>query len=754
MAPINIHGNVIDPGKPHPIQLPSDASKTKFILLQCSRRLTVEEGEAIEQLGAKVLSVEAETVSQTTYLCRYEKDDLRALEKLDVVQHALVYISDFVTEPSLKDASATNGDSTRSASDIAVTISLHDSTEETGQDLLQEIKSIGKGELIDAGDNQLRVRLPSSSLDHVAKLDYVKSIERTKVIDPRTRIAHDIIHAGMPVAPAGNVLRGEGEVIAVADHGLDLGDVNNIHPAFKDANGTTRVRGILNATGEKNHPLYDSGGHGTHVAACAVGAMIDEAMPEDDSYGIYEINAPASRAGLVFQVIKPGDHIAPNLNTLFTEVSGDPYQAKIHSNSWGTRPFKGEQEGYTMGESLLIDRAMQQDEELLVVWAAGNDGAKLTQHELEHPLSLTKWKYVRQIGAEAAAKNAITVGGTLNCRRFRHSDPTYCVDGVEDERDQVRIANDAALWLQSSKGPTRELRLKPDIVAPAAGILSARTRQMPATQQNMSKEELLQLYDEVHQGDGKTPTRHFCFLNGTSQAAPQVAGCAAVLRQALKNKPVKPIAHPNGSLIKALLVNGARDLVNNRFQAPNVATGNPLVFVMPAAPNTAQGFGAVDLQQSLKSVYPRLVGEGDAQEYPPLNQNAANTFDILVPAGKNNLRLTMAYTDKPGVVISDILNLSLTMQNANGGAWGNLVLPDPIVYLPWQRDPNAVAPVPVEREPVNTLEQHGLVFTHNNVQRITCSVANISRVQVRVTATAITPPTGSSLGHSCCWLFY
>lgn len=760
MSPININGNVLDPADPHQSGLPQDASETKFVVLQCSRRPSIEEYDETQKLGIQILSVEAETPDHTSYLCKYDKDDLKALEALDFVQHALVYVSEFVMELSLKRSiSSPEGTSAEATSDIPVTISLHDTTSETGHDLLEEIKRLGSAELIDADNDQLRVRMAPSSLSHVANLDYVKTIERTKVIESRTAVAHEILGAGalMPTKPT---LRGTGEVIAVADQGLDTGKKFDIHLAFKDANGASRVKAILDYTRDPNTPLSDSTGHGTHVAACAVGSLQEDLGELAEACNVNIVKAPASDADLVFQVIRTGT-FAPDLNKLF-DVAGSPYYAKIHNNSWGTRTFDNVQEHYTSAESKLIDLAMVKDRELLIVWAAGNDGHKLSKYDIGRG-HFSAQSFVRQIGAEAAAKNIITVGATINRRRITNTTfgQCYCVDGEPDLRTKTKIYDEGELWLRSSKGPTCEFRLKPDVVAPGVGILSARTRQLPKAGGAMTDEERQTAADILHQGDGKTldtykgegktPTRSFRFMSGTSQAAPLVSGCAAVLRQALKTKPSNPIENPSGALIKSLLVNGARDLAGRSFQAPSVLDGVPTTFVMPPSPNTAQGFGEVNLESSLKSLYPAISGEGSAADHPPMKQGQVMTVDVPVPAGKKNLRVTMAYNDKAGVPIADILNLTLVCQKNGTTAWTNLTKPDPIVYLPWQRNPASKGqpPNPDPREPI-----YSIAFTHNNVQRITCSVVGVSKVRLFVTATAITPPNGTSSGHAYCWLFY
>jgi len=64
-----------------------------------------------------------------------------------------------------------------------------------------------------------------------------------------------------------------------------------------------------------------------------------------------------------------------------------------------------------------------------------------------------------------------------------------------------------------------------------------------------------------------------------------------------------------------------------------------------------------------------------------LLQGADNTFTIAVPPGKANLKLTMAYTDKEGKVMQDFLDLTVALQNAVSGAWGNDIHPDSYNYL-------------------------------------------------------------------------
>lgn len=83
----------------------------------------------------------------------------------------------------------------------------------------------------------------------------------------------------------------------------------------------------------------------------------------------------------------------------------------------------------------------------------------------------------------------------------------------------------------SARGPVAGGRLKPDIVAPGDSIISARA-----------------------QTDCETSS-----LSGTSSSTPLVGGSAAIVRQYLREE--RSMNNATGELIKAILINGAVDVV-------------------------------------------------------------------------------------------------------------------------------------------------------------------------------------------------
>ncbi|KAM7188356.1 hypothetical protein V8F33_010696 [Rhypophila sp. PSN 637] len=141
---------------------------------------------------------------------------------------------------------------------------------------------------------------------------------------------------------------------------------------------------------------------------------------------------------------------------------------------------------------------------------------------------------------------------------------------------------------------------------------------------------------------------------GTSMACSLVASCVAVLLGALVDNGV---TEPSSPLIKTLLVNGVVPLQGTRHNDTNFDSG----------------FARVNLENSLANAVSTgsLAGFGDIKhvETDVLAKNGKNpesfSFEIPVPAdesnGKTTLKITMAYTDRPGQQLQSDLNLIVAM---------------------------------------------------------------------------------------------
>ncbi|CAO2655169.1 Nn.00g102330.m01.CDS01 [Neocucurbitaria sp. VM-36] len=331
-----------------------------------------------------------------------------------------------------------------------------------------------------------------------------------------------------------------------------------------------------------------------------------------------------------------------NLAPLFEQA----YEAgaRVHTNSWGSplpptriqRPYDGRAES--------IDLFVWEHQDMTILFAAGNDGQDI---DLDNKLDGTV--NPRSLGAEASAKNCITVGATENLRPdlvSGDSNRPYTSGGFWSRRfaknplrDDHMANNPEGLVAFSSRGPTAEDRLKPDIVAPETAILSTRFQ---------NKKYLATVNQAGASGDAK-----YMYLSVTSMATPLVAGTCAVLREALlangHQDETNGVKNPTGSLIKALLINGAA-AVNGQYMPEDISD----------EPNPHSGFGRVDLMRSLPELNDPFSGYGigAADE----DDEASFMVQISVPEpkaydGKWSFKVTLAYADLPGGQLQNDLNL-------------------------------------------------------------------------------------------------
>ena len=101
MAPITINGNKFDPDEADHLGINKDnASGSNYIIIQIARGRKLRKDNRIQlgELGVTIL----EYVSEYTYICRYEPDDLTDIRKKEYVHWANVYPALFVIPPELK----------------------------------------------------------------------------------------------------------------------------------------------------------------------------------------------------------------------------------------------------------------------------------------------------------------------------------------------------------------------------------------------------------------------------------------------------------------------------------------------------------------------------------------------------------------------------------------------------------------------------------------------------------------------------
>ncbi len=202
----------------------------------------------------------------------------------------------------------------------------------------------------------------------------------------------------------------------------------------------------------------DPDGHGTHAAGSIVG---------DGSASAGDYAGTAPDAELVHQsIMDPSGGLRGlpvDLGDLFAQAYSEG--ARIHSDSWGANVGGA----YTV-DSAAADAFMWDHDDMLLVFSAGNAAADANSDGIVDADSM---------GAPATAKNVLTVGASEN-RRPTIADMWYMWGFPANPiRDDAVADNVSGMAAFSSRGPTDDGRVKPDVVAPGTSIVSTRSRAWP-----------------------------------------------------------------------------------------------------------------------------------------------------------------------------------------------------------------------------------------------------------------------------------
>lgn len=275
-------------------------------------------------------------------------------------------------------------------------------------------------------------------------------------------------------------LSGKGITIAIVDTG--------IHPHPDLTQPDNRIIGFVDLVGGKKDP-YDDQGHGTHCAGDAAG---NGSMSE----GLY--SGPAPEASLVG--VKVLD--AQGGGQLSTVIRG-------------------------------IEWCVEKKEELGIRIISLSLGAPAMESYRDDPLAQAVEKaWHHGIVVCAAAGNEGPYPGTISTPGF---DPVIVTVGAADDKNTAQRSDDEKAPF-SSRGPTFDGLVKPDIYAPGTDIVSL----------NAPGSELEKQLPENKVGD------HYIRLSGTSMATPFCAGVVALLLEA------NPHLSPND--VKSILMSTSQEM--------------------------------------------------------------------------------------------------------------------------------------------------------------------------------------------------
>ena len=447
-------------------------------------------------------------------------------------------------------------------------------------------------------------------------------VERAFSIELHNRWSKGLCDTGTTEVEALNYhnFTGLGEVVGVADTGLDLKNCyfyDPDAPAFSYQSSSVSASGtpVLNPYHRKVvqyiafNDRYDDSedAHGTHVAGTVAGYSYK-------NYGDFKkFNGMSTEAKIAFfdlgdateKLITPG-----NINTdLFQKLYRGG--ARVFTNSWGTASSNEYDD-----KAVQVDTFMWNYPQAIVFFSAGNTGAS----------------GYNTVSSPSTNKNGVSVGASSNSAdswKGTTQDGT-AADGV----------NENAVAYFSSRGPTKDARQKPEILAPGFYVYSARG-----------------YYNS---------SAYFCAthgLSGTSMAAPTAAGMAVKVRQYFKAgyypsgfANAADSFVPSGALIKAILVHSAQEMSHMVYSATNATTLNK------GYPSKEQGYGRIQLNKVLNfgavsqptnsplSLY--VIGSTDSSDaslYSAFTATGTKTFTFTTAdtvTGK--VRVTFSYTDYPG----------------------------------------------------------------------------------------------------------
>lgn len=352
-------------------------------------------------------------------------------------------------------------------------------------------------------------------------------------------------------------LYGQNQIVGIADSGLDTGNVNTLH---LDVRGRLLQAFALGRPGDWSDSSVAQG-HGTHVTGSVLGnGALSGSNPTSHQYsGSNAGSAPEAR--LVFQSLLDSEGSLGGLPDDLKRLFQQSYNAgaRIHSNSWGA-PTRGM---YDL-DAQNVDQFAWEHPDMTILFAAGNAGK---DRNLDGVVDLDS------LDSPGTAKNAITVGATES-QRFTSATDTWLGYGflANPLRTDLTSDNHWGMAAFSSRGPTDDGRMKPDLVTPGVNIQSL----------NLTS-----------QGGG------YKLLSGTSMATPLTAGLAALVREWYNS--VQGVANPSAALIKATLLNGTM-----RIDPGQYGTGSDQE-IPNTWPNPVAGWGRTNIKHSIAPASPRVI---------------------------------------------------------------------------------------------------------------------------------------------------
>ena len=467
---------------------------------------------------------------------------------------------------------------------------------------------------------------------------------------------------------------GSTQTVAVADTGIGGGTTTTAHRDIP----SSRVTAVYNwpgAAGSCFQTVVNDGsidvdsGHGTHTSGSVLSG--------GEGSGLGRGTAPA--AHLVFQSTENYATITSLCRVLYGYTNGyyllglpsnlqnlysQAYTAgaRIHSNSWGAALA-----GDYNTDGVNTDSFVWTNRDMVITFSAGNEGIDANSDGVIDNDS---------IGSPGTAKNVITVGASENQRTDNYPcDTGLAYTTCASQSGANNIATYGASWPSdypanpinsdpaagnsnqmaafSSRGPTDDGRIKPDVVAPGTWILSTYS---DLYQQGYDASPNPQNSAYQYDGWGFPYNSYYKYMGGTSMSNPLTAGGAAVVKDYYSKAYG---INATAALVKATIINSAVDILDENNDGAN-DNDFPI-------PNNNEGWGRVNLDAATDGTIAYV------DEATGLSTGGNATFQVTTTGGP--LKVTVVWTDYPSTdtaTVNLVNDLDLTVSGPSGTFRGNV----------------------------------------------------------------------------------
>ena len=501
------------------------------------------------------------------------------------------------------------------------------------------------------GDSHLLVAAKGRQLEAVARILDVAWIESFQIREKQNDYGAGVI-MGADMAHINGYV-GLNQVVAVADTGLGDGTEAGAHPDIP----ATRIDAIHNWSGANSFcwNIVDDGaqdadsGHGTHTSGSVLsgGGLNGQGRgTAPDAHLVFQATenyVDFTSICELFYGYQDGYYLIglpEDIRDLFQEAYDSG--ARIHSNSWGS-DVKGE---YT-DDAANTDDFMWTHPDMLVTTSAGNAG---TDNDADGAVDDDS------IGSPATAKNILTVGASEHDRQGHYEcdealtytssagDSCQSLGGSNeifsygeawpDDFQAEPIASDPAagdaeqMAAFSSRGPTDDGRIKPDLVAPGTYVLS---NYSGLYQEGYDPSPNPQNDAWQYDGWGFPLDEQYKYMGGTSMSNPLVAGAAAVVRDFYDQEHSHDAS---AALVKAALINSAVDMLDENNDGVD-DNAYPI-------PNSHEGWGRADVANATDG------SREFVDETTGLATGGTVTYQFDVDTAGDRFKVTLVWTDYPG----------------------------------------------------------------------------------------------------------